>query len=222
MTAFRPKFVTFDLYGTLTWFQMTDMAREVFKDRIPADRMEAFVSDFSSYRYDEVLGAWKPYDEVIKNATRRVCRRWGIDYVEAEGQLFYDAIPTWGPHPDVPEPLARVAKEFPLVMLSNASDNQIGSNVAKLGAPVHRVLTAEQAQAYKPRFRAFEYMLDELGCGPEDILHVSASIRYDILSAHYLGIGHKVYVNRGYEPSTPAYGYAEIRDIGGLPGVLGL
>jgi len=65
-------------------------------------------------------------------------------------------------------------------------------------------------------------MLDELGCGPEDILHVSASIRYDILSAHYLGITNKVYVNRGYEPSTPAYGYHEIRDIGGLPGVLGL
>jgi len=222
MTAFRPKFITFDLYGTLTWFQMTDMARKVFKDRVPADRMEAFVNDFSSYRYDEVLGAWKPYDQVIKSATRRVCARWGVDYVEAEGQAFYDAIPTWGPHPDVPEPLARVAKEFPLVMLSNASNNQIASNVAKLGATVHRVLTAEQAQAYKPRFRAFEYMLDELGCGPEDILHVSASIRYDIMSAHYLGIKHKVYVNRSYEPSTPAYGYREIRDIGGLPGVVGL
>jgi len=222
MTAFRPKFVTFDLYGTLIWFQMTDMAREVYKDRVPADRMEAFVRDFSSYRYDEVLGPWKPYGDVIKNATRRTCERWGIDYVEAEGQAFYDAVPTWGPHADVPEALARLAKEYPLVMLSNASDNQIGSNVAKLGAPVHRVLTAEQAQAYKPRFRAFEYMLDELGCGPEDILHVSASIRYDILSAHYLGITNKVYVNRGYEPSTPAYGYHEIRDIGGLPGVLGL
>ena len=84
------------------------------------------------------------------------------------------------------------------------------------------MLTAEQAQAYKPRFRAFEYMLDELGCGPGDILHVSASIRYDLLSAHYLGIGNKVYVNRGFEPSTPEYGYAEIRDIGGLPAVLGL
>jgi 2-haloacid dehalogenase len=222
MTTFRPKFVTFDLYGTLIWFQMTEMAREVYKDRIPADRMEAFVSDFSSYRYDEVLGAWKPYGDVIKNATRRVCARWRIDYVEAEGQAFYDAVPTWGPHPDVSGPLARVAKEFPLVMLSNASDNQIGANVEKLGAPVHRVLTAQQAQAYKPRFRAFEYMLDELGCGPENILHVSASIRYDILSAHYLGIKNKVYVNRGYEPSTPAYGYHEIRDIGGLPCVLGL
>ena len=89
----------------------------------------------------------------------------------------------------------------------------------------HRVLdgyTAEQAQAYKPRLRAFEYMFDQLGCAPEDVLHVSASLRYDLMSAHDLGIEHKVYVNRGFEPSTPYYGYAEIRDLSGLPGVLGL
>jgi 2-haloacid dehalogenase len=31
-----------------------------------------------------------------------------------------------------------------------------------------------------------------------------------------------VYVNRGYEPSTPYYGYHEIKDIRGLPSLLGL
>ena len=132
MSTFRPKFVTFDLYGTLTWFRMNDMAREVYADRIPADRMDAFLFDFASYRYDEVLGPWKPYADVIRNATARVCARWGIDYVEAEGQALYDAIPSWGPHPDVPAPLARVAKEFPLVMLSNAANDQIVANVANL------------------------------------------------------------------------------------------
>jgi 2-haloacid dehalogenase len=70
--------------------------------------------------------------------------------------------------------------------------------------------------------RAFEYMLDGLGCGPEDILHVSASLRYDLMTAHDMRITNKVYVNRGYEPSSPEYGYVEIKDIGGLPGVVGL
>lgn len=222
MSAFRPKYITFDCYGTLTWFQMNDMAAQVYADRVPAERMDAFTRDFMSYRYDEVMGPWKPYRDVICSATRRVCARWGVEYRDGEGEAFYEAVPTWGPHPDVAEPLARVAAEFPLVILSNASDDQIGSNVEKLGAPVHRIFTAQQAQAYKPRFRPFEYMLDELGCGPEDVLHVSASIRYDILSAYYLGIEHKVFVNRGYEPSTPAYGYHEISDIAGLPGVVGL
>ncbi|MBI1385069.1 MAG: haloacid dehalogenase type II [Rhizobiales bacterium] len=222
MSSLRPKFITFDCYGTLTWFQMSAMAREVYADRVAPERMDAFIADFSSYRYDEVLGDWKPYGDVIRTATRRVCERWGIDYVEDEGTAFYDAVPTWGPHPDVPAPLARVAREYPLVILSNASDNQLGSNVEKLGAPFHRVLTAQQARAYKPRFKAFEYMFDELGCGPEDILHVSSSIRYDIMAAALLGVRNKVYVNRGYEPSVPAFGYHEMADLGGLPGVVGL
>ena len=87
-------------------------------------------------------------------------------FVEAEGQAIYDAVPTWGPHPDVPEPLRRVGERIPLVILSNASNAQIQHNVDKLGAPFHAVFTAEQAQSYKPRMRGFEFMLDSLGARP--------------------------------------------------------
>ena len=75
MTAFRPKYISFDCYGTLTRFRMGDMAREMFADRVAPDRMDRFVADFSAYRLDEVLGAWKPYAEVLKNALRRTCGR---------------------------------------------------------------------------------------------------------------------------------------------------
>lgn len=107
-------------------------------------------------------------------------------------------MPTWGPHADVPAGLSRIADKIPLVVLSNASDDQIQKNVDLLGAPFHRVYTAQQAQAYKPRLQAFEYMLDQLGCSPEDILHVSSSLRYDLMSADDLGIKNKVFVNRGH------------------------
>jgi 2-haloacid dehalogenase len=42
------------------------------------------------------------------------------------------------------------------------------------------------------------------------------------MSAHDLGIRNKVWVNRGHEPANPYYGYVEISDISGLPGVVGL
>ena len=164
--AFRPRYVTFDCYGTLTRFRMGDMAREMFAGRIEPQQMDQFVADFASYRLDEVLGAWKPYVDVLKNAVRRTCKKWGLPYSEAEGQAYYDAVPTWGPHADVAAGLARIAPHIPLVILSNASNDQIQHNVAKLGAPFHAVFTAEQAQAYKPRMQAFEYMLDQLGCAP--------------------------------------------------------
>ena len=171
--TWRPKYITFDCYGTLTRFRMKDMAQEIWADRVPAERMAQFIADFSAYRYDEVLGDWKPYETVIKNALRRTCRKWQLQYLDAEAQRYYDAVPTWGPHADVPAGLAKVAEKIPLVILSNAMDSQIMANVAKLGAPFHAVFTAEQAQAYKPRFKAFEYMLDMLGCNPEDVLHCS-------------------------------------------------
>ena len=169
-----------------------------------------------------MLGAWQPYDVVLKNAVRRLCRKWKLQYLDAEAQVYCDAVPTWGPHADVPAGLAKVAKEIPLVILSNAMDSQIQGNVAMLGAPFHRVYTAQQAQAYKPRYRAFEFMFDSLGCNPEDLLHVSSSLRYDLMPADDLGIIHKVYVNRGHGPANPAYRYTEIADIGGLAGVVGL
>jgi len=220
--TFRPKFISFDCYGTLTRFRMGELARDMYADRIPAERMDQFIADFSAYRFDEVLGAWQPYEVVLKNAVRRLCRKWKIQYLDHEARKYYDAVPTWGPHDDVPAGLARVAKEIPLVILSNASDDQIQSNVAKLGAPFYRVYTAQQAQAYKPRLQAFEYMLDSLNANPEDMLHVSSSLRYDLMSADDLGIKNKVFVNRGHGPGCPAYGYTEIADIGGLAGVVGL
>jgi 2-haloacid dehalogenase len=222
VTRYRPKYITFDCYGTLINYRASDVAREMYGDRVPAARMDAFLKDFAQYRLDEVMGDWRPYDQILENAIRRTCKRHKIEYREGEGRRFYDAVPTYGPHPDVPEPLARIAKEIPLVILSNAMDEQIPHNVAKLGAPFHRVYTAQQAGAYKPRLRAFEYMLDQLGCAPEDLLHVSSSMRYDHLSAADMGINDRAFVARGHEPPCPAYGAREIPDIGGLPALVGL
>ncbi|RYB02562.1 haloacid dehalogenase type II [Lichenibacterium ramalinae] len=220
--TFRPKYISFDCYGTLTRFHMGEMAESLCGDRIPAERMPRFVADFSAYRLDEILGVWKPYAEVIGNALRRTCALHGVPYREADGAAIYEAVPTWGPHPDVPAGLSRVAGKIPLVILSNAMTDQIPSNVEKLGAPFHRVYTAQQAQAYKPRFQAFEYMFDQLGARPEEMMHVSSSFRYDQMSAFDLHFGARVWVGRGHEPRNPHYFTHEIADIGGLAACCGL
>src|SRR5687768_14941297 len=106
MSNLRPKYISFDCYGTLIRFRMEDMARELFPDRIPAQQMAQFVKDFAAYRLDEVLGAWKPYAQVLHNAVERTCRRWKIEFRAEEARRIYEAVPTWGPHADVPEPLA--------------------------------------------------------------------------------------------------------------------
>ena len=140
MSKPRPRFITFDCYGTLTRFQMAEMAREIFAGSVSAENMERVVRDFAAYRFDEVLGAWKPYLEVLASFAasgpaagggsstaigRRPVRRLrgGADLGAASRR-------------------ARAAgancQDIPLVILSNASNDQIGPNVAKLGAPFMR------------------------------------------------------------------------------------
>ncbi|WP_193179566.1 haloacid dehalogenase type II [Nisaea sediminum] len=216
------RFVSFDCYGTLTNFRVGDVTRQRLADRVSPADMPAFLEDFTAYRFDEVLGDWKPYPDVLHRALERTCKRRGVAFRSEDADAIVEAVPSWGPHPDVPAPLARVAEKLPLVILSNAADSQIHSNVDLLGAPFHAVLTAEQARAYKPRLQAFEYMFDTLGCGPEHFMHVSSSLRYDLMSASDLRIGRRVFVERGHGPGNPAYGYQAIPDLGGLPGLLGL
>jgi 2-haloacid dehalogenase len=220
---FRPKYISFDCYGTLINFRMHEVATQIYASQLPAERLPLFLKDFAAYRLDEVMGDWKPYDQVLKSAIARTCKRHGVAFREEDGRKFYDAVPTWGPHADVPEALTRVGTKIPLVILSNAMNEQIHSNVRKLEAPFHKVYTAQDAGAYKPRLAAFEYMLDQLGCSPLDILHVSSSPRYDLMPADDLGFKNKVFVNRGHEPrANEAYSFAEIRDISGLPALVGL
>ena len=221
MIEFEPKYITFDCYGTLTAFGMSAVTRELVADRVEPEHVEDFLDDFEAYRGDEVLGAYKSYAQVINDALARTAKLWGIEHRDSDGKAIYESVPSWGPHPDVPEPLTALAQRYPLVILSNAEDAMLQGNVAQLGADFHRVFTAEQARVYKPRYGGFEYMLDRLGCGPGDILHVSSSLRYDLMPAHDLRVTNKVYVNRGYEPSTPYYGYHEVTDIAGLAALLG-
>lgn len=222
MSNWRPKFITFDCYGTLIDFEMGPAARRTYGARLAPDVMDRFCEAFRGYRLDEVLGAWKPFDEVIHSAVERSCKLLGLPYDPADAAAIYAEIPSWNPHPDVPAGLARVAKEFPLVVLSNSMTDLIPHSVAKLGAPFHAACTAQEAQAYKPRQQAFDYMFDRLGCAPQDVMHCSSSLRYDLMTAYDMKIGRRVFVNRGHEPGMDFYGYREIRDIGGLPELLGL
>jgi len=222
MSILNPKFMTFDCYGTLINFEMAPVARRVYADRLAGAALDDFCGYFSAYRLDGVLGAWRPYLEVVTEALQRACRRSGIQYRDGDAEAHYAAIPTWRPHPDVVEPLKRVATEIPLVILSNSMVDLIPYSVAHLEAPFHTVCTAQEAQAYKPRMRAFEFMFDTLGCGPEDVLHCSSSFRYDLMTAFDLGIKMKAFVNRGHEPLNCYYEVHEIKDLGGLPGLVGL
>ena len=113
----QPKYISFDAYGTLVNFQMSPPTRVVFADRIDEKDMDEFLDDFEAYRGDEVLGTFKLYPQLVKDALKRACARWGIEYKDSDGEEIMATVPTWGPYPDVPDALAKLAEHYPLVIL---------------------------------------------------------------------------------------------------------
>jgi 2-haloacid dehalogenase len=219
---FRPKYVSFDCYGTLIYFEIASTTRQLLGDRLHGAEVDQFLRQFSKYRYDQVCGDYYAYQQVLHDAYARTCRKWGLHVNKDAGEQLAAAVLTWGPHDDVPAPLKRMGDNYPLVILSNADTRYLDTSVPKLGANFHAVFTAEQAHAYKPRYQAFEYMLDQLGATPEDFLHVSSHTRYDLMPADDLGFTRKVFLDRGYDPESPAYNYTTVQSIDELNTMLGL
>jgi 2-haloacid dehalogenase len=218
----KPKFVSFDMNGTLIHFRINDAIRRALGDRLPDEIADEFLRAGNEYRIDECMGEWQPFHQIVGRSLERTMRRFGLEYRAEDARAVYDEIPTWGPYPGVSEALRRLAEHYPLVILTNSDDVFASRLVENLEAPFEVVITAEQMRVYKPRLRAFEYMLDKLGAAPDEIVHVSASPKYDLRPAAVMGIEHKVYMDRGFEHDEPWLGYERITDIADLPGLFGL
>jgi 2-haloacid dehalogenase len=221
-TNFRPKYVSFDCYGTLINFNIDPTTRRLLDGRISEEQWPAFKAMFRGYRYDEVCGDYKPYEQIFQNSFDRVCKQWGLAPTEGAGAHFTEAVRGWVAHEDVPGPLKTMGENYQLVILSNADDSFLETTVPRLGADFHAVLTAEQAQAYKPRYQAFEHMLNSLNAKPEDFVHVSSHTRYDLMPMHDLGFRNTVLLDRGYDPITEGYNYTTVNSLDELNKHLGL
>jgi 2-haloacid dehalogenase len=217
-----PKFVTFDMNGTLIKFAINDAMRQVLGDRLPAGVADEFLRICKAYRIDECTGEYKPFHQIVADSMERASRWVGLEFRADEAREVYERIPTWGPHPGVTEALNRLAEAVPLVIITNSDTAHAERLAENLKAPFEVIITAEQMGCYKPRLRAFEYMFDKLGVTPDELVHVSASPMYDLRSAATMGITNTVYVDRGFEHDEHWLGYERITDIADLPVLFGL
>ena len=200
-----PTYVTFDCYGTLVDFDIDAVILRTLGSRAEGIDVDVFLREFEEIRYQEVLGTYRPYREVLRRSLARAMRRFGLPYRD-DGVAIVAAVPGFGPFPEVPPALERIRRHCKLAIISNTDDD----------------LIAEQARAYKPSPAIFRHALRELGCDAGDILHVAQGFRYDIVPAHDLGWA-RVWINRYGRPGDPNYGpYRELPDLAGLPALIGI
>jgi 2-haloacid dehalogenase len=217
-----PKFMTFDCYGTLIDFEMDNFIVDYLGSRLDRIDIPEFVREFSKIRYEETFQEYRPYRELLPRSLVKAMSQFGLEYRDEDGAAIVAAVPTWGPFPEVPAVLDRVRKHCKIVIMSNTDDDLIKGNLEKIGVPFHRVITAQQAKAYKPSKAMFEFALKELGCEVKDILHVAQGYEYDIVPTRKLG-WKNVWINRYHGIAEEAYRpNFELPDMSGLSALINI
>ena len=218
----RPRVATFDCYGTLVdWeggigaFLYALMLREGVDDPPPGRELR---ERWEAIQFELVTGPYKPYKQILGEATLAWCRENGLPENPAYAEAIVGSIRAWQPFPDT-RPALMAAREagLRLVILSNTDRDIIDHSIKQIGVPFDAVVVAEDVGAYKPSAANFERLLDQVGEDPADILHVAFGFKYDITAAQEQGM-RTAWVNRHAEP-LPDRGAVpdhEWRDLWGL------
>jgi 2-haloalkanoic acid dehalogenase type II len=138
------------------------------------------------------------YDLLLGEVLHRLGRRLGVPVEEREARAFGASIGAWPAFPDSAEALARLARQVPLLVLSNVDEAGVRRSVERLGDPFTAILTAEAIGSYKPDPRNFAYLLGFLagrGLPRDGLLHVAQSLFHDHAPAAAAGIA-SVWIDR--------------------------
>ena len=219
-----PKVITFDCYGTLVqWYEV--LLREIGATLENHDASgisaSAILDGFSAQA--RRLTAERPhrlYKDILRIGFAAAFADHGLTPSADEIENIASSPMTMGPHPEVPDALRRLRERYKLAIFTNSDDDLIAPTVARIGVPFDHVVTAEQAQAYKPSRQLFEYAYRKMGVTPDETVHVAMGMYWDMKARHELGL-RGIWVNRRGETGNPDWlPYAEVPDLNGAAALL--
>lgn len=198
----KPAWLTFDCYGTL--FQWDENLRAVIRHiaqrhhRSDLDPL-ALVSSYDDAEFRrEQAHPSERFDDVAKQALAEGLAKAALEPSAEDQEDFVRTIPDIPPFPEVRDVLGQLKDAgFGLCGISNSADFLLAGNIAQLGGGLlNRAVTAEQAGAYKPDHRLFEYAWQQLGVNKADTCHICASPLLDHTVARDLGF-RCIWIDRG-------------------------
>ncbi|MFI0816610.1 haloacid dehalogenase type II [Streptomyces sp. NPDC021098] len=217
--------VTFDAYGTLVDFELVPATLKTLGDRLDLDGLDVdkFIDNFRVMRFQAVLEAYRPYDEVLHSSLEKAMRLHGLEFRASDGDALVAAVSGFGPFPEVPDALRALKSRYEIAIISNTNDDLIARNIERIGVDFDHVITAQQAGAYKPSRETFEYAYKTIGVDPSQVIHTAQGWEYDLIPTRDLGLARRVWINRfGRRGSTAYQPYDELSDLSGLPALLGV
>src|SRR5580700_5661775 len=193
----RVKVLTFDCYGTMIDWEtgIFSALRPILAAHGKTITDSALLELYSEVEASAEKGEFLRYRDVLQSVVRGFGERLGFLPADAEVRSLPESLANWQPFPDTVEALRKLKSRYQLAVISNVDDDLFASTAPKLGIVFDHVITAQQAQCYKPCIRMFELAEERIRVSRERWLHVGQSIYHDVIPAQSLGIA-TVWVNR--------------------------
>ena len=193
----RFEILTFDCYGTLINWEagLLPVLHRVLSAHGKKIDDGTLLKLYGDFEQRSEAGAFVPYRDVLGSVVGQLGKELGFAPSLDELGSLAGSLSTWHPWPDTVGALRRLKTKYRLAILSNIDDDLFASTRPKLEVEVDEVITAQQAQAYKPSLKLFELALSRVQAPAHRVLHVGQSIYHDVVPAQALGLA-TVWVNR--------------------------
>ena len=193
----RFEILTFDCYGTLINWEagIISALRRILSAHGKQIDDATLLKLYGDFEQRSEQGAFRPYREVLESVVRQFGAEFRFAPTAEEARSLPDSLATWKPWPDTVAALRQLKTRFRLAILSNVDDDLFADTRPQLEVEFDEVITAQQAQAYKPSLKLFELALNRINAPAHRVLHVGQSIYHDVIPAQALGLA-AVWVNR--------------------------
>ena len=201
--------LSFDCYGTLIDWEagLLGVLRPWADARGLSLTDEALLTAYGIHEAEsETSHPGDRYPLILARSFRAMGEELGAEVSDADAERLGGSVPDWPAFPDSAEAIARLARRFKLVILSNIDRTSFAASNRRLGVTFTSILTAEDIGSYKPSPRNFEALLgeiDRLGIPRERLLHVAQSLFHDHVPAKAAGLS-TAWINRRH--ADPGWG----------------
>jgi 2-haloacid dehalogenase len=193
----RFEIITFDCYGTLIKWEdgILRCLHRILADHGKSTGDAEILQLYGDYEARAEQGTYQSYRDVLQSVARQFGEQFGFVAGAREMQSLPESLAEWKPWPDTVSALQELQRRFRLAIISNVDDDLFAFTRPQLKVTFEEVITAQQAQAYKPSLKIFELALSRIAVSADRILHVGQSIYHDVIPAQSLGMA-TVWVNR--------------------------
>jgi 2-haloacid dehalogenase len=193
----RFELLTFDCYGTLINWEdgILRCMRRILSAHGKNIEDAAILKFYGDFEASAEQGEYRCYRKVLDSVVRQFGEQLGFSPTDQEITSLAESLKDWKPWPDTIKALRELQSRFPLAIISNVDDDLFATTRPQLEVEFTQIVTAQQAQAYKPSLKIFELALGRVGVPAQRILHLGQSLFHDVIPAQSLGLA-TVWVNR--------------------------